>query len=117
MATLLTLPSELLLLIASFASLDGVYQLLCTCRKMNKILGGELWKLDAARQQSRALRWAIDNSCLSTLQRAWELGSSFDLNPEGEGFLSYAARHGSEEIIHAICHFSGDDPRKPHVDF
>ncbi|KAM3500427.1 hypothetical protein MY10362_006406 [Beauveria mimosiformis] len=117
MATLSTLPSEILLLITSFASLDGAYHLLCTCKKMSKILGGELWKLDAARQQSRALRWAIDNSCLITLQKAWDLGSSFDLDPEGQGILSYAARRGSEEIIDAICHFSGDDPRKPHMDF
>ncbi|KAK8143402.1 hypothetical protein G3M48_007274 [Beauveria asiatica] len=117
MATLSTLPSELVLLITSFANLDGAYHLLCTCKKMNEILGGELWKLDAARQQSRALRWAIDNSCLVTLQKAWDLGSSFGLDLEGQGILSYAARRGSEEIIDAICHFSGDDPRRPHMDF
>ncbi|KAM3514764.1 hypothetical protein MY11210_001605 [Beauveria gryllotalpidicola] len=117
MATLSTLPSELLLLITFFASLDGAYPLLRSCKKINKTLDGELWKLDAAREQSRALRWAIDNSCLSTLQRAWEFGSSFDSDPAGQGILSYAARRGSEEIIDAILHFPGDDPREPHVDF
>ncbi|KAJ5495077.1 hypothetical protein N7539_000193 [Penicillium diatomitis] len=115
MTDLLSLPNEVLLLIAGHLAWQrDIHRLAQTNSRLYNLLDRHLYRYNAERDHSSALLWGAERGREATVRKALSEGANVQARSEGNRTpLSWAANNGHTEIVQLLLRSEGVNPDHP----